>query len=137
MKKFENNWRYKTLENLEKNKWPDDDSDYRLVNRIAALRKIPLNDFSVEDMRLMICQNEGLDYLIPLAIGVLTNDILAEGDIYEGDLLQSVLRVNVGFWIENKDYWKTLNDLVAGNVKRIEERRIDIAVFTKINLEAQ
>lgn len=131
MKVLENNWRYKSLENLEKDKWPDEHSEYGLVNRVAALRKIRLNEFSIEDLRLMIGQNEGLGYLIPLAIEVLTNDILAEGDMYEGDLLQNVLRVNAGFWKENRDCWATLNDLISGNIESIEEQRIDATIFIK------
>lgn len=132
MKALENNWRYKSLENLEKDKWPVDHSEYRLVNRVAALRKIPLNEFSVEDFRLMIGQEVGLTYLIPLAIEVLTDNILAEGDMYEGDLLQSVLRVNVGFWIENKSYWLAVKELLTEDIKRIKQMKINVTAFLEI-----
>jgi hypothetical protein len=45
--KLENNWRQKTLENLEKDKWNTFDSDSRLIKRIKELRKVPLDNFSV------------------------------------------------------------------------------------------
>jgi hypothetical protein len=129
MKVLENNWRYKTLENLEKNVWANHNSYYRLVNRVSALRKVPLSDFSVEDMRLMIGQNEGLDYLIPLAIEALTNDVLAEGDMYEGDLLQSVVLINPVFWKKNEGYWSTINGLIKSNLDAIRVRNIELNRF--------
>jgi hypothetical protein len=89
--KLENNWQQKTLENLEKEKWITFDSDSRLIKRIKELRRVPLDNFSVEDLRLMIGQRESLEYLIPLAIEKLRADILAEGDMYKGDLLLAVV----------------------------------------------
>jgi len=40
---------------------------------------------------LLIRQNVGLVHLLPLAVEVLRHDPLAEGDMYEGDLLDGVL----------------------------------------------
>jgi len=99
--KFENNWRHKSLESLEKKIWPPVDSDEGsyLINTCNQLRKKQLKDFTTEDLRIMIGQSIGLKFLIPLAIEILKTDILAEGDLYEGDLLQSVL-------ISDKDYWR-------------------------------
>jgi len=86
--KLENNWCYKTIENLEKDKWPQHDFDSFLVRRTQELRKIPLNELTTEDLRIMIGQQIGLDYLVPLALETLTQDIWAEGDFFEGDLLK-------------------------------------------------
>ena len=86
--KLENNWCYKTIENLEKDKWPQHDFDSFLVRRTQELRKIPLNELTTEDLRIMIGQQIGLDYLVPLALETLTQDIWAEGDFFEGYLLK-------------------------------------------------
>ena len=93
--KLENNWRQKTLENLEKDFWGKPDFDSHLVTRCYELRKLPLDNFTTEDLRIMIGQEIGLDYLIPLAIEVLTIDLFAEGDFFEGDLLKNVLEALV------------------------------------------
>jgi hypothetical protein len=39
-----------------------------------------------------------LDVLVPLAIERLRDDPLAEGDLYPGDLLAALRRVDPGFW---------------------------------------
>jgi hypothetical protein len=60
------------------------------------LRKKPVGQFSVEDFRIMIWHNIGLFHPLPLALAVLEADPLAEGDLYAGDLLSAVLRVDRG-----------------------------------------
>ena len=51
----------------------------------------------VEDLRIMIGQEIGLDYLIPVAVAELEREPLAEGDYYPGDLLANVIRC--GEWL--------------------------------------
>lgn len=60
----------------------------------------------------MIGQNVGLEYLIPLAMEQLDSDILAEGDLFEGDLLQSVLDSDPSYWERKKDKWYRMHDLL-------------------------
>lgn len=130
MKKVENNWRNKTLDYLEKDEWKLlAQSDDRLIDRVMALRKVPLNKFSIEDLRLMIGQEIGLSHLIPLAVEKLKDDLFAEGDFYEGDLLQNVLRVTANFWQDYKNLWVTLNDLLDNNLAEVTERKIDVSEF--------
>ena len=71
-----------------------------LVARCEALRDKPLQDFTIEDLRLLVGQQIGLRWVVPLALTHLTENLFSEGDYYAGDLLTSVLRV------EN-DYWQT------------------------------
>lgn len=52
----------------------------------------------MENLRLLIGQNIGLPFLVPLAIEWLRQDPLAEGGCYAGDLLASVLRSEAAFW---------------------------------------
>jgi hypothetical protein len=131
MNKLENNWQYKTLENLEKEVLPIE-YESRLLNRVKKLWKIQLIDFTIEDLRLMIGQGIGLNYLMPLAIEVLMRDVFAEGDFYEGDLLQSVLNVNTDFWNDNKEHWILINDLIKINYSKVIDLRIDVANFEKV-----
>lgn len=85
-----------TLEELEKSIWPDPPLVSYLTTTCYQLRKKPLSEFEVEDLRIMIGQGFGLPYLLPMAIEVLRKDPLAEGDFYPGDLLLAVLRVPKG-----------------------------------------
>jgi len=127
--KLENNWRFKTIEDLEKNRWPHNDFDSRLVRRTQELRKIPLNLFTTEDLRIMIGQQIGLDYLIPLVLETLTENLWAEGDFFEGDLLKNVLEVETEFWSKNKEYWLKLNDLIKDELDEITNQKFDLANF--------
>jgi len=129
--KLENNWRNKALENLEKDKWPHNNFGSHLVRRTQELRKVPLNTFTTEDLRIMIGQQFSLNYLVPLAIEVLKEDLWAEGDFLEGDLLKNVLAVKTEFWNNNKGYWIALDDLIKNRLNEIEAQKIDLANFYK------
>ena len=97
--------------------------------RCHELRKLSLDNFTTEDLRIMIGQEIGLHYLIPLAIETLTNDLFAEGDMYEGDLLKNVLEVDTEFWDDNKDHWLQLNDIIKDRRQEIEKMKFDISKF--------
>lgn len=117
--KFENNWKHKTLEVLERSYWEEPTFKSHLVLTCHALRKKQLKDFDVEDLRIMIGQNEGLDYLIPLAIAKLKQDILFEGDFFKGDLLLNVLNSNGTYWKRETENWETVCALFDQNKQRI------------------
>ena len=127
--KLQDNWQYKTLENLEKEVWEEPDFLSHVVKRANELRKIPLDQFKTEDIRLMIGQEIGLKYLVPLAIEVLKVDLFAEGDYYEGDLLQMVLKIPNDFWQTYPDYKKTLNNLIQDRMSEINELNIDVSML--------
>ena len=75
--KLENNWRQKSLENLEKDNWGDpDEAPTELIKRCLELRRVPLDSLTIEDLRRMIGQQIGLKYLIPLSIEELEKDLL-------------------------------------------------------------
>ena len=111
----------KTIEQLEGKVYPVVTDSTNLVLKITSLRKKRLSDFTIEDLRICIGQDEGLTYLVPLAIEQLKENILAEGDCYEGDLLISVLRLDKNFWLANKDSWKTVKQLYEEKHQQILE----------------
>jgi hypothetical protein len=129
--KLENNWRQKTLENLEKDFWGKPEYDSHLVKRCHELRKLPLDSFTTEDLRIMIGQQISLDYLIPLALEVLTIDLFAEGDFFEGDLLKNVLAIDTDFWNNHKNYWATLDNLIKDRRNEIVAHKFATANFDK------
>ncbi|MGK6351594.1 contact-dependent growth inhibition system immunity protein [Parapedobacter sp. DT-150] len=79
---------------------------------IELVSKKPLNEFSAEDLRLMIGQGASLNYLIPLAFDFLKEDLLTEGDLYPSDLLKSVQSIDETFWESNPNLRKELNKLI-------------------------
>ena len=110
----------KTLEQLEDEVWEEIDYPTNLVKTVSLLRKKVLRDFSVEDLRIVIGQSFSLPYLIPLAIEKLNQNILAEGDYYEGDLLKSVLDSDKSFWAANKDYWQIVKESYVKNERILQ-----------------
>lgn len=110
-----------TIEQLERDVWPDPGPDASfLVRRCTALRRTPLSEFTVEDLRIMLGQEIGVAALLPPAVRVLLRDPLAEGDHYPGDLLASVLRLPESAWSglrgERRRLAAVLSALVAGPV---------------------
>lgn len=65
------NLKDQAIEKLEGHIWPElseqDKQDWLMVE-CSALRKKPINEFTLENLRQMIEQNIGLQYLVPVAI---------------------------------------------------------------------
>ena len=95
MKQFD---RSKSIQQLEGDDWDEPTFHAHLVRECHRLRRVPLCDFTAENLRIMIGQNIGLEYLVPLALERLQAEPYAEGDLYPGDLLVNVLRSDMEFW---------------------------------------
>src|SRR5687767_7847702 len=91
--------RSKSLQQLDGEDWGDPTFESHLVTECNRLRRVPLEDFTPENLRIMIGQDIGLPYLIPLALEVLRSNPFVSGDFYEGDLLAVVLRADSRFWV--------------------------------------
>jgi hypothetical protein len=85
----------RTLDELEGRDWSKPTYDSYLVTTCHALRRKPLRDFTIEDLRIMIGQGISLAYLLPLAVQKLSENPLSRGDYYAGDLLVAVLSSDV------------------------------------------
>lgn len=103
----------RSLEQLENNYWGEPTYDSYVVRTCHAMRKKPLKEVTVEELRLVIGQGFSLDYLMPLAIEFLKRDILTEGDLFEGDLLANVISKNTfDYWKKNKNNWHVMVKLI-------------------------
>lgn len=91
----------KTLEELDGDVWPEPQFRSYLVESVHRLRRVPLKQFTIEDLRIMIGQSEGLPYLVPRALDHLEAHPLAAGDYYPGDLLRTVVQIPDQFWTEH------------------------------------
>ena len=88
----------KTLDELDPPPWGEPEYNSYLVTTSHRLRKKPIGEFDVEDLRIMIGQDIGSRWLVPLAVDVLERNPLAEGDFYPGDLFANILRLPKEFW---------------------------------------
>jgi contact-dependent growth inhibition (CDI) system CdiI-like immunity protein len=108
--------REKSLEELEGFAAGDPPYDSYLVRTIYALRKKPIGEFTAEDLRITIGQSRGIPYLLPLALERLEQDPLAEGHMYRGDLLMSVVGA--------EPHWGGSPE-VRARVRRLVERALE------------
>ncbi|MFE2535653.1 contact-dependent growth inhibition system immunity protein [Streptomyces sp. NPDC059371] len=106
--------RDRSLEELEHDYWPAPSGDAtRLIRTAHALRHKPIGELTVEDLRLLIGQNEGLPFLLPLALEVLRRDPMAEGHMYEGDLPATVLTRSPETWSKSPELGHELRQIVS------------------------
>ncbi|MFB7330631.1 contact-dependent growth inhibition system immunity protein [Streptomyces adustus] len=106
--------RNRSLEELEHGRWPDPSADdTRLVATALALRRRPIGELTVEDIRLLIRQDIGVSHLLPLALEVLRENPMAEGHMYEGDLLSAVLASKPSVWAEFPELGRELRVIVS------------------------
>jgi hypothetical protein len=110
----------KTIKQLTKIDLNSDSWDSSMIKKVEKYINLPLKSLNTEALRLLISQNIGLDFLIPLAMDRLKENILAEGDLYEGDLLKNVLDSDKEYWIKHKDYHLKLVDLYNVNLAVFE-----------------
>jgi hypothetical protein len=88
-----------TLEQLEGDFWGEPEYNSYLVQTVHALRRKPIREFTVEDLRITLGQRFGMKFLTPLALDRLEDDPFAEGHYYPGDLLVSVMDLPREYWV--------------------------------------
>jgi hypothetical protein len=118
----------KTLDELEGVAWGEPTYNSYLVSTCHRLRTKPVDEFTVEDLRIMIGQQTGLPHLIPGAVVVLEGQPLAEGDYYPGDLLFSV--IGAADWLQLHPEW-------FERVVRVAERAVAELSETDSDLRAR
>jgi hypothetical protein len=96
-----------------------------LVKRCFDLANKKLKYFSPEDLRIMIGQNIGLEYLVPIAIEVLEQEPFIEADFYEGDLFLNVLKVDKTFWEEKPELKENVLKIFKENLEGFKQLDLD------------
>lgn len=110
----------KTLEELEGDAWDGPEFDSYLVATCRRLRKKPIGEFAVEDLRVMIGQDIGTRFLVSLALDALETDPLAEGDFYPSDLLSALVGLPDAYWRQHADHRKRALSIVSRALDRLE-----------------
>jgi len=83
-----------------------------MVARIHELRRIPVGQLSIDDVRLLIGQRVGVHTLLPIAIGYLSTEPLLAATFYPGDLLRAVLRIPEAYWVQEAGLLERLRSIV-------------------------
>ena len=102
----------KTLEELDGQNWGEPTFDSYVVINCHRLRRVPLGQFTLEDVRLLIGQGMALAYLLPLALQELRNDPLLETIFFPGDLLAAVLRQSADYWLVNSAQYAEVQRII-------------------------
>ena len=126
----------KSLQELEQSDWGEPTYDSHLVTTVHRLRRAPLRQFSVEDLRIMIGQSVGLPYLVPLALQHVRKDPLAEGDFYPGDLLKSMLTADSTFWRDHPEWRDEVREIATGTLTRLHSLRPGDEHYSDVVLES-
>ena len=123
----------KTIEQLENDIWekpskfPTD-----LIEKCYRYRKISIVELTNEQIRLLISQQIGVEYLIGIALEKLERNILTECDFYEGDLLVAVSSLPTEFWNKNQTEFLTFKNIVEQNSESIKNE-LGEKKFDRIN----
>ena len=111
----------KSIEQLENDYWNDTVFPTGLVERCTHYRKIPLRDLSPEQLRTLISQQIGLLYSIPVALQLLKQNPMLEGDFCEGDVLKSVLTVNSSFWPQHPSLKLEVQQILLNSIEPLSK----------------
>jgi hypothetical protein len=115
-----------SLEILEKDYWTQPEEWYSFLEEAChTYRKVPLEQLTIEQLRLLIGRKIGLQYLLPIAFEKLKANILAEGDCYEGDLLDVVLKLDNAYWLSQPDYYQRFLSILKKKKSYIEKYNRD------------
>jgi hypothetical protein len=88
----------RTIEDLDGNRWPEPTNPpTSLVTDVYRLRRVPIGQLTDGDLRLLLGQRVGVQWLIPFALDRLTEGPLS-GDWLPGDLLGAVLHAGIDYW---------------------------------------
>jgi hypothetical protein len=110
----------KTLEQIEKQHWPEPEWQSHLVVECHRLRRVPLREFTPGNLRIMVGQSIGLESLAPLALQILADDPLLEAELYPGDLLFALLHSDSTFWAAHPDWRATLSSIAKSARFRLD-----------------
>jgi hypothetical protein len=103
-----------TLDEIEGRGWGDvPAAASRLVRTVHALRRKPIGQFGVEELRVLLSQQVSSDILVPHALDALERSPFAEGDYYPGDLLVAVLKLPGDYWEQHSDQAQRAEQITA------------------------
>ena len=111
----------KSIEQLENDYWKEpNEFPTDLVEKCYRYRKISITELTNEQIRILISQKIGIEFLIRIALEKLERNIMTECDFYEGDLLVAVSSLSTEFWNENQTEFLNFKNIVELNSELIK-----------------
>jgi hypothetical protein len=112
-----------SLQQLDGEDWGESMGPTRLVMECHRLRRVPIDQLTGDNLRMLISQRIGLEYLVPRALELLTDDPLLEEDyrLYPGDLLWVLLVRPHAFWTEHDEWRDKLRSIAVAARARCDE----------------
>jgi hypothetical protein len=113
----------KSLQQLDGQDWGEPTYPSHLVTECHRLRRVPIDRMTGGDLRRLIGQRIGLEYLVPRALELLANDpLLDEGyELYPGDVLFNLLRISADFWEAHPGWRREMVAIAAAARARCDE----------------
>lgn len=106
-----------------------------MIERIEAACATPVRDLSVDQIRLLVGQQTGLEFIMPRALYELSKNPLVDASYYQGDLLNACLGVDSEFWMKHEGLWYDLNTIFEAlreTMKDIEKQSESFYSFPEI-----
>lgn len=102
-----------TLTELEGKDWGPPTYDSGLVTRCHAARYKPIGDLSADELRMLLGQDIGTFFLLPLAIDRLLSGALElPDDLWPGALLNAACQVEIAHWAASPELFHALKVFV-------------------------
>ncbi len=116
-----------SLEELEGDVWGEPEFFSSLVLRCHELRKKPFNEFVPSDLRILIGQQIGLTYLMPLALHVLEWEPLLDAEYYQGDLLSNLVQIDPSNFQAHPEWLERSIPIVVRALSALGNDEMDLA----------
>jgi hypothetical protein len=101
-----------------------------MVESVAKARRVALKDLTPGQLRLLLTQRQGVNFIFGLVVQLLERDPWIETDYYSGDLLRQLVRTERATWPPG-DWTTRVRDIFENALKsydnRIEsDRNVDV-----------
>lgn len=110
----------KSIEELENDYWGEPTFDSYVTATCHKARQKPIKWLSSEEIRCLIGQKIGLKFLLPIAVDILKNEPLIDVTYFKGDLLLTLLSLDINNWEHNQNELKCFIVILQNNRLQIE-----------------
>ena len=114
----------KSLNELE---GPIDYSDHKdsLVKKVESVRRKKIKNLMVGDLALLLRQQMSLEFIVPLCLSKLNEDILAETERAGFRLLIHLMNIDKNFWLTDQGLYHQTLDVINNKMDEIINPRMD------------
>ena len=101
---------------------PAPELDSGTLATLHRLWEVPLKQLGVGDLRFLVVQGRGLEYLVPIALAHVVAHPLTVASYYPGDLLKALIRVPEPYWRDRPESQQQLVTAIERALPRLTKR---------------